>query len=164
MSPAFSSLVRPERVSRWHIRQEGGNACELLTDMLIAIGGGGGVEKKFEQAGTAMVRWHCLPSSKLRSCLFCHASQHTGGRYDANDVLDRAEMEVCDGRRGAVACPLLPSSAVREASRHDSHLLAQHDCFIPVKLMEVEVWRCSCWASLRESPECSAASSQLPTR
>lgn len=31
-------------------------------------------------------------------------------------------------------------------------------------LMEVEVWRCSCWASLRESPECSAASSQLPTR
>lgn len=123
------------------------NACELLTDLLIARGGGG-LEAKFGQADTAaMVRSHCLLRLKLRSCLFRPANRHTGGRCDANGVLDKAEMEVCDGRRGAAACLLLPSSCPPRRLERLHNTTAVFWLSISASfqssLMGVEVSRCS---------------------
>lgn len=162
MSPAFSSLVRPERVSRWHIRQEGGNACELLTDMLIAIGG---VLRR--SLSRQALRWcagtACPARNFVAASSVMRVNTPVAGTMRMTSSTARRWRFVMAGEVLLLA-PFCPPRRLEKL--HDTTAIFWLNMIASFQssLMEVEVWRCSCWASLRESPECSAASSQLPTR
>jgi hypothetical protein len=115
----FSSARESFRNGRYN--KEGGNACELLAEMMIAAGGGS-KRSLGRQALEGCVVTAC-PVRNIRTCLLRHANRHTCSRYDVNGVCVMAEGVL-------LLVPLLPSSVLEEPPRHDSRLLAQRPQFL----------------------------------